>query len=79
MKNKNMIKIEGILDRVEGDFAIIKYKDITINLPKELLPENYNEGMSLFISVNSDEKSEQEKEDYAKAILNEIINPVDEK
>ncbi|HHY78841.1 MAG TPA: DUF3006 domain-containing protein, partial [Thermoanaerobacter sp.] len=28
-----------IIDRFEGNFAVIEYEDITFNFPKELLPK----------------------------------------
>ncbi|MFT9494637.1 DUF3006 domain-containing protein [Anaerosolibacter sp.] len=43
-----------ILDRIEGDWAIIEYGKIMLQLPKELLPENAKEGDILHIHISVD-------------------------
>lgn len=63
------------IDRFEGDKAVLIAGDgETIIWPKNKLPENAHEGMSL--NFNVAEKAEREKQDRqtAKDIINEIIN-----
>jgi hypothetical protein len=45
-----------IIDRFEGDSAVIEYGNKTFNVPKELLPENAKEGNVLSFKVQINEK-----------------------
>lgn len=48
-----MMNNKLIIDRFEGDWAIIEYGDKTIHLPKELLPKTAREGdiIDLYITI----------------------------
>jgi len=68
------MNIELIIDRFEGEFAILKTKDNqTINWPKNKLPKDTKEQTKLnfHISQNSSQVNTNEN---AKTILNEILN-----
>lgn len=69
-KKKNEI---CVIDRFEGDWAVIEWKDKIFNFPRELLPKEVNEGDVLIFNVDVD-KSETEKrkkaiEDLAKDLF----------
>lgn len=68
--------IEGIIDRIEGDKAIISIKDgQTIHWPIEKLPKNSLEGNNIKIFIAQQEISDEEERNLlAKNILNEILD-----
>lgn len=69
------MKHQLTIDRFEGDKAVLKTKDgETIIWPKNKLPENINEGTVLTYLITGDIETEQEKQEIAKEILNEILN-----
>ncbi|QSZ27101.1 DUF3006 domain-containing protein [Aceticella autotrophica] len=45
-----------IIDRFEGDWAVVEYGNKTFNFPKELLPENGKEGDVLSFNVQINKK-----------------------
>ncbi len=67
--------IKLIIDRLEGDKAVLLYKTKEIIWPLELLPKNSKEGDVLSVGINEEKKNTQEKNVDAKTILNEILNP----
>lgn len=40
-----------IVDRIEGEWAVVEYGKVTFNIPKELLPADTSEGDVVDISV----------------------------
>jgi|Wag4MinimDraft_11_1082651.scaffolds.fasta_scaffold04972_2 hypothetical protein len=62
-----------IIDRFEGDWAVIEYEDKIFNFPKELLPKEAKEGDVLKFDVTVDiEETEKRKkaiEDLAKDLF----------
>lgn len=62
-----------IIDRFEGNFAVIEYEDITFNFPKELLPKEAKEGdvLKFDITVDKEETEKRKKtiEDLAKDLF----------
>jgi hypothetical protein len=55
-----------VLDRVEGDWAVIEYGKTMLQLPKALLPENAKEGDILQIHISVDtEQTKTRKESVA--------------
>lgn len=59
-----------IIDRFEGDWAVIEYGDKTFNFPKELLPKEAKEGDVLKFDVKIDEEETEKR----KKIINELID-----
>lgn len=56
-----------IIDRFEGDYAVIEYNNSTFDLPRSLLPKNAKEGDVLNISMTIDrEKTKQQKDKVTK-------------
>lgn len=43
---------KGIIDRFEGNFAVVEFEDRTEDIPKEILPEDCRVGDVLSISNN---------------------------
>lgn len=69
------MKIKVIVDRFEENISILKTEDgQTINWPKNNLPEDTKEGSVLNFIITDDPKSEDEKKELAKNILNELIS-----
>jgi hypothetical protein len=62
-----MSQFIAVVDRFEGDFAVLKHKDHEILLPKEDLPENIEEGSfaTIIISSGAKEKKQQKKTESA--------------
>jgi hypothetical protein len=52
-----------ILDRIEGDWAVVEHGKTTFQLPIELLPENAKEGdmLNIHISVDTDQTNKRKK------------------
>ena len=50
-----------IIDRFEGNYAVIEINDEYINIPKSELPKNAKEGDVLVISVDSETADERKK------------------
>ena len=62
-----MIKIRGIIDRFEGEFAVVELSDRKmINIDRSQLPKSAAEGMVIDISenitINLDETEKRKKE-----------------
>lgn len=56
-----------IIDRFEGDYAVIEYNNSTFDLPRSLLPNDAKEGDVLNISITIDQdKTKQQKENVTK-------------
>jgi len=74
------MNISLVIDRFENGKAILKTNDNdTIIWPKNKLPENLQEGSVLNFNITNDKNEEVNKKNLAKDILNEILNPDDEK
>lgn len=52
-----------VIDRFEGDWAVVEFDRLTFNIPKVLLPEGAREGdvIEITISVNKKVTSERQK------------------
>ncbi|MBQ4630646.1 MAG: DUF3006 domain-containing protein [Clostridia bacterium] len=51
-----------IIDRFEGEYAVIETGNTTFNIPKVALPENAKEGDCIDVCINTDEtKKRKEK------------------
>lgn len=60
-----------IIDRFEGDYAVVEYDNIVFNLPKGLLPKDAKEGDLLKIEIRVDqEKTKTKKENINKQLEN---------
>jgi hypothetical protein len=71
--------IKFIIDRFEGDKAVLKTEDNdTIIWPQNKLPNNLNEGSALLFVITSDKDEEKSSKQLAKDILNEILDTGEE-
>ncbi len=61
-----------IIDRFEGEFAVVEAIGKTYNIPKDLLPSDAKEGSVIEISVNEAETDKRFKE--AKSLLKSLFN-----
>lgn len=68
MKNLN-----AAVDRIEGDMAVLKFYDLSLNVPVKYLPVNAKEGEILNVSIARKDEYMIEKKRKAKEILNEIL------
>jgi len=68
--------IKLVIDRFEGDKAVLKAKDNgTIVWPKDKLPRDAKEGSSLLFAISGDPNKDKSSRDLAREILNDILNP----
>jgi len=67
MKNKLVI------DRIEGNMAVLKNGEKSINLPLDYLPVNSKEGEILNVSIDKNDVETEDKKQLAKDMLNEIL------
>ena len=73
MDNTNKRSIRGVVDRFEGDYAVINRENAegeTFELPRSILPEAVKEGSIVDISV----KAKPNKTQEAKRAVQEMIN-----
>ena len=50
-----------ILDRFEGDWAVIEYGGTTFNFPRSLMPSYVKEGDVITISISVDQTTTKER------------------
>lgn len=60
-----------IVDRFEGEYAVIECDDITFNIPKKALAKNIKEGDCLIVDIDKI-KSEAQKE-KAHTLMNKLF------
>jgi hypothetical protein len=73
MENMNKRSIRGVVDRFEGDHAVMYIENAegeTFDLPRSILPEAVKEGTIVDISI----KAKQNKTQEAKKAVQEMIN-----
>lgn len=69
------MKIILIIDRMEGNQAILKTEDDeNINWPQNKLPKNSKESDVLIFEIHNDKDIKNKKQNTAKDILNEILD-----
>ncbi|MHC1718912.1 MAG: DUF3006 domain-containing protein [Acidaminococcaceae bacterium] len=70
-----MMKIEVTIDRFEGTKAVLLYGEdgISINWPRELLPEGMQEGDVLTINLKKDSKATQKALKQTESLLRELL------
>jgi hypothetical protein len=68
--------LSGIVDRFEGRLAIIRTDDgQEIKWPISNLPEDAEAGAAIRLSLVISKSDQEEKENLAKKMLNEILKP----
>ena len=66
--------MQGIIDRFEGEYAVIHVCDKRINFPRDLLPPDTVEGSCLNISIEVDHKTTQARRETIEGLLNKLKN-----
>ena len=61
-----------IIDRIEGELAVVEMGDNTYNIPKILLPEGAKEGD--VIATIIDKSETEKKKEEVKSLLNDLFN-----
>lgn len=63
-----------IIDRFEGDFAVIEYDDMTFDLPRKLLPKDVKEGDVLRLSISVDKEHTEKRRKRVNSLMNELFD-----
>ncbi|PLX26999.1 DUF3006 domain-containing protein [Candidatus Parcubacteria bacterium] len=67
--------IDSVIDRIEGDRAVLKTPDgLEIIWPASKLPADAKEGTVIKIAITDDTAKESADKELAKNILSEILN-----
>jgi hypothetical protein len=61
-----------IIDRFEGEFAVIEYGDIMFNLPRELLPLTAKEGDVLILQLSIDVSATDERQTHIQRLMDKL-------
>lgn len=63
-----------IVDRFEGDWAVIEYEGTTFNFPRSLLPPDVKESDVIIISSSVDQKTTAERRQKGKAMIKGLFD-----
>ncbi len=66
-------ELKVVVDRFEGEFAVLTYGEGEILWPKHKLPEHVTESDSLVLTAKRDADATKDREELAKTLLNEIL------
>lgn len=61
-----------IVDRLEGDYAVIEYFDKILNLPKVFLPVEVREGDVLDVIIMLDDSETNKLKESIKELMDEV-------
>lgn len=74
LQHGQQYSITGKIIRFEGKYAIIELEGgNNLAWPSARLPDDANEGSSVILKIRTPQGEAQEKEDVAKAILNQVL------
>jgi len=69
-----MGNFQGIIDRLEGDTAVLRFSDNQeLRVALVLLPDNIKEGSVINVSLSGDEEETEQRQVQAKELLNQIL------
>jgi len=63
-----------IIDRFEGEMAVIEYDGRTFSIPRNLLPAGAREGDVLGFSITIDKKATEERQGKIEELMKEIFD-----
>ncbi|GAW94350.1 DUF3006 domain-containing protein [Calderihabitans maritimus] len=63
-----------VIDRFEGDMAVIEYNGKTFDLPRSLLPEEAKEGDVLKISIEIDKEETEKRRKKIEKLMDELFD-----
>lgn len=72
-----MEKTKAIVDRFEGDFAVLSVESRSLDIPKKIIPEGTKEGDIIYIAITNDKEETKNQEELAKDLLNEVLGEGD--
>lgn len=64
--------MECVIDRLEGDYAVVEYGGTMLNLPKAFLPIDIIEGDVLDVIITVDEKRKEELRESADKLMDAV-------
>jgi hypothetical protein len=62
-----------IIDRFEGNWAVIEFEDVTFNIPRSLIPKSAKEGDVIKISVSVDKNATFTRKSKIKKLVDELF------
>ncbi|WP_232695504.1 DUF3006 domain-containing protein [Brevibacillus daliensis] len=63
----------GIIDRFEGDFAVVEINGDTYDLPRNILPEEATVGQHLILNIEIDIKGTAAREKEIKGLMDDLF------
>jgi hypothetical protein len=63
-----------IIDRFEGDWAVIEFNNSTFNFPKWLLPKTAKEGDVLNVSITVDKEATRKRRTDSDFLLDDFFD-----
>ncbi|MDF1511192.1 DUF3006 domain-containing protein [Robertmurraya sp. DFI.2.37] len=67
-----MKKLKGIIDRFEGEFAVVEIDGKTIDFPKSIFPKEADVGNVVIIEVKVDKKETEKLRREIEELMNEV-------
>lgn len=64
--------MQCIVDRLEGDYAVVEYFDKVLNLPKVFLPAEVREGDVLDVIIMLDDAETGKLKESIKELMNDV-------
>lgn len=66
--------MKAVIDRFEGDFAVMLFgdKEIKVEVPRQLLPENAGEGSWINVSFELDDEGTKKQEEKIQGLLEKL-------
>lgn len=68
-----MKKTKAVVDRFEGDFAVVLAESVSVDVPKKMIPDEVKEGGVIYITIANDEEETKERDELARDLLNEVL------
>ncbi|MDH7577337.1 MAG: DUF3006 domain-containing protein [Bacillota bacterium] len=62
-----------IIDRFEGDWAVIEFGDKTFDIPRSLLPKEAREGDVIQISISIGNHATKDREEAVRKLTDELF------
>ncbi|MED5072957.1 DUF3006 domain-containing protein [Anoxybacillus geothermalis] len=66
-------KVKGIIDRFEGDIAVVEIDKKTLDLPKTIFPKETDVGDVVIIEVTIDKKETEKLRKEIEELMNEVF------
>lgn len=66
-------ELKTIVDRFEGDYAVLNHHGEQIFWPKDKVPDDIKEGDVLVLTAKKEEDALKDREELAKTVINELL------